>query len=183
MIIYTTAKTDKDLEGILALQRANLATNLTPAEALSQGFVTVVHTLDILRKMNDIEPHVIAKNNDKVVAYLLAMTTDSSADIPILQSMFQTFDEIEYRGRPVSSYQYLVVGQVCIDKDFRGQGLLDRCYQTYRDVFEAKYEFAITEIATRNTRSMQAHKRIGFEEIYPYKAPDGEEWSIVIWNW
>ena len=183
MIIYTTAKTDEDLEGILALQRANLTVNLSPAEAVSQGFVTVIHSLDVLRNMNAIEPHIIAKHNESIVAYLLAMTKEGEKDLPILQPMFRMFREIEYSGRPVSSYRYLVVGQVCVDKAFRGKGVFDRCYQTYREVFQSKYQFAITEIATRNTRSLGAHNRIGFQEIHRYRAPDGEEWSIVIWVW
>lgn len=183
MITYTTARTEQDIEGILALQKANLATNLSPAEASSQGFVTVVHSRETLQKMNAIEPHVIAKQNDNVIAYLLAMTRESSADIPILQPMFQVFDHINYNSRPVSTYSYLVVGQVCVAKAFRGQGILDQCYKTYREVFQPKYEFGITEIATRNTRSVQAHQRIGFQEIYRYTSLEGEEWSIVIWNW
>jgi hypothetical protein len=120
MIIYTSAKSDNDLEGILALQKANLPSSITKEELQSQGFVTVVHSLDDLRKMNEIESHIIAKSDDKVIAYLLAMTSASKNNIPILKPMFQMFDSIDFNGNSVSSYQYIVVGQVCVDKYFRG---------------------------------------------------------------
>ena len=183
MLIYTSAKTDSDLLGILSLQSANLPSNLPAEEMASQGFVTVVHSFDDLKKMNDAEPHIIAKDGDKVIAYLLAMTPAAKNDIPVLRPMFQLFDAVQFSGKPVSFFQYIVVGQVCVDKGYRGQGVLDNCYLTYRSAFNPKYDFAVTEIATRNSRSLAAHKRIGFTELHGYQAPVGEEWSIVLWDW
>ena len=183
MITYTTAETDNDLNGILSLQKANLASNLTSKELPSQGFVTVVHSFEDLKNMNEIEPHIIAKSDDKVIAYLLAMTSASKDNIPVLKPMFAIFDNIYFNNKPVSAYNYIVVGQVCVDKAFRGQGVLDNCYEAYERTFNDKYDFAITEIAVRNNRSINAHKRIGFSQLHSYTAPDGEKWSIVIWKW
>jgi predicted GNAT superfamily acetyltransferase len=183
MITYTTADTDTDLEGILKLQKANLARDLPPEEIRSQGFVTVDHTLAQLRKLNDAEKHIVAKDNAQVVAYLLAMTKECRQDIPILFPMFEIFDSIRYKNRKVSECNYLVVGQVCVDKQYRGQGILDKAYAAYRDHFKSKYDFAITEIAATNTRSRSAHQRIGFQEVHSYTSPDGMEWIVVIWGW
>lgn len=182
MITYTTAQTEQNLLGIISLQQKNLARNLDADEIKEQGFVTVVHSLSDLEKMNAIEQHVIAKRGEMVVAYLLAMTAASKNDIPVLIPMFEMFEQIDYQGKPVSAYQYIVVGQVCVDKSCRGQGVLDACYAEYKKQFQPKYDFAITEIATSNQRSLNAHKRIGFTELHRYTAPDGEEWSIVVWG-
>ncbi|HEY1200857.1 MAG TPA: GNAT family N-acetyltransferase, partial [Niastella sp.] len=84
MITYTTAKNDTDLQQILALQKQNLASGLTKEQISSQGFVTVSHRFEELKKMNEIEQHVIGKDNDRVVAYLLAMTAHSRFDVPVL---------------------------------------------------------------------------------------------------
>src|SRR5678815_1652837 len=96
MIIYTTANSTNDLEGILALQKINLAPSLTKDEIANQGFVTVDHSYDQLKKLNDREKHIIAKENDKVIGYLLAMTKQSRSDIPILVPMFELFETIFY---------------------------------------------------------------------------------------
>jgi hypothetical protein len=133
--------------------------------------------------MNDIEQHIICKDNEKVVAYILAMTAKSKNDIPVLFPMFEIFNKIIYKGKPVADYDYMVVGQVCVHKNYRGQGIFDRCYEAYRNCFKNRYQFAITEIASANLRSINAHKRIGFSEIYAYTAPDLKEWSVVIWSW
>jgi hypothetical protein len=183
MITYTTAKTDNELQQILALQKQNLAAGLSKEQIDSQGFVTVSHSFEDLKKMNDIEAHVIAKDNDRVIAYLLAMTAHSRYDIPVLMPMFEMFEQVEYENRKIADQRYIVVGQVCVAEDYRGQGIFDACYAAYRNCFKEKYDFAITEIALRNQRSINAHKRVGFESIHEYAAPDGEKWSIVVWDW
>ncbi len=133
--------------------------------------------------MNELEAHVIAKDNDRVIAYVLAMTDRSRFDIPILLPLFESFEELQYQHKKIAGYNYMVVGQVCVAADYRGQGVFDACYAAYKNYFKDKYDFAITEVATRNQRSLKAHKRVGFETIHAYIAPDGEEWNIVLWDW
>jgi GNAT superfamily N-acetyltransferase len=183
MIEYIRANSDSDLQQILALQKQNLAAGLTKEQINSQGFVTVSHRFEDLKKMNEIEQHVIGKDNDQVVAYLLAMTAQSKFDVPILFPLFEMFERVNYQDKKIAAWKYIVVGQACVAEGYRGQGVFDACYAAYRDCFKDKYDFAITEIAIRNQRSINAHKRIGFESIYEYAAPDGEEWSVVLWKW
>lgn len=183
MIIFDTANSLADLKGILELQKQNLKINLTDNAISKQGFVTVHHTLEQLQQLNAIEKHVIAKDGDKIIGYVLAMTPKSQSNIPILIPMFKIFGETYFNGKAITTYNYLVVGQVCIDQMYRGQGIFDRCYNAYKECFKAKYDFAITEIAATNLRSLSAHKRVGFNEIATYTAPDQVEWKIVVWNW
>ena len=183
MLVFDTSNSKKDLDGILDLQKTNLAANLTLEEIQSQGFVTVQHTYDVLKKLNDIEKHVIAKDDDKVIGYVLAMTEHSKFDIPILISMFEIFDMMLYHNKKMSAYHYVIVGQVCVHKAYRGQGIFENCYAAYKERYQQKYDFAITEIAHTNTRSLNAHKRIGFKEIHSYVGPDRTAWIVVIWDW
>lgn len=183
MIQYAKASTEADLKGILQLQQQNLASALTEAERSSQGFVTVTHSLEMLQQLNDIEPHIIAKDEDTVIAYLLAMTAQSQDDIPVLRPMFRLFQKVHFAGKTIADFHYMVVGQVCVDKNYRGRGVLDNCYAFYHESFKDTYDFAVTEIAAHNLRSLHAHKRIGFAEVQHYAAPDSVEWVIVVWNW
>jgi hypothetical protein len=183
MINYINALTKEDLLGILYLQKRNLANSLTKKEAETEGFLTVRHNYKALKSLNDIEKHIVAKDNITIVGYLLAMTNQLKLALPILTPMFNLFDNILFANRTISTYTYIVVGQVCISKNYRGQGILDTCYAAYKAYFVTKYDFAITEIASTNLRSLKAHKRIGFEEIDVYLSPDGTEWRIVLWDW
>lgn len=183
LIEFTVSDSENDLQEILALQKANLARLLTLEEAKSQGFVTVQHRYDELKRLNDIEKHIVAKDRGCIVAYVLAMTKQSRHDLPILIPMFEIFDTIKYMDKVIADYNYIVVGQACVDKGYRGKGILDKCYEEYKQRLYKKYDFAITEIACKNLRSVNAHRRIGFKEVHRYTASDGTEWSIVIWDW
>ncbi len=179
-ISYQLADSLQDLEGILVLQRQNLATSLT---SLDQGFVTVVHSINELQKMNNYSQHIIAKDGERVIAYLLAMTFACKEDVPVLLPMFEQFEKITYKNKKLSTYNYLVVGQVCVADGYRGKGILNQCYALYKDTHSVNYDFAITEIATRNITSIKAHQKIGFQEIIRFTDSLPEEWSIVVWDW
>lgn len=183
MVFYTTVSSPEEIRQVLDLQKNNLPQNLTEEEMSKQGFVTVIHSYDTLKKMNDIEQSIIAKNNDLVIGYLLAMTPESKDAIPVLIPMFNAFDDIVYDDKKISAYNYIVVGQVCIAKEWRGQGILDDCYASYKNHFSKKYDFAITEIQSKNKRSIKAHLRIGFKIINSFKDDNGVEWEIVLWDW
>lgn len=183
MIVYTTSTTNEEILQIIELQKNNLPQNLTEEQINSQGFVSVIHSFDVLKKMNDIEQSIIAKDDGRVIGYLLAMTRKSKNDIPVLIPMFNAFDNVVYSNKKIAEYKYIVVGQVCIAEGWRGQGILDDCYTEYKNHFRNKYDFAITEIMNKNKRSMKAHSRIGFETIHTYPDAEGDEWNIVLWDW
>jgi len=180
MVEITQAKSDTDLEGILALQRKNLAVNLSPEEVADQGFVTVVHHLDILRRMNEAGAHTIAKDGDQVVGYALTMLPSFRTEIPVLMSMFDRLDEMEWNGKSLQDTAYFVMGQVCVAKEYRGQGVFDRLYQGLKDFNSDRFELVVTEISRRNTRSLRAHERFGFDIMEEFTDEEnGEEWVIV----
>jgi predicted GNAT superfamily acetyltransferase len=183
MINITTSSTSQELDGILKLQKQNLKKDLTAEQIKEQGFVTVSHSLEDLEKMHRYEPNIIAKDGEAIAAYVLGMTEQSKNDIPRLLEMYESFDHIIYQGKSVAAYRYIVVGQVCVGQDYRGKGLFDQCYKAYKDYFKPKYDFAITEIASINLRSMNAHKRVGFKIIYTYTDSSDVEWDVVVWDW
>lgn len=180
---YHTADSDDDLRGVLTLQVKNLARSLSANEKAEQGFVTVEHCFDLLKKLNNTEKHIVAKSNNIIVGYVLSMTKNARAEIPFLYPMFDVFDRTAYLDRSISEYNYIIVGQVCVDKDFRGQGIFDNCYKAYKDFHKDTYDFAITEIAQTNLRSLNAHKRIGFKELTSYTDSYNTTWIVVVWDW
>jgi ribosomal protein S18 acetylase RimI-like enzyme len=176
------AESISDLEGILKLQQENLPQNITLKEKEEQGFVRVEHNLEMLSDLNSIEPHIIAKDGEKVVAYFLAMTKASINDVPMLIPMFSQFERLYFKGKNICDYKYMVVGQVCIGKSHRGQGLFSRCFEAYKEAFRNNYDFAITEISISNPRSIKAHQKVGFEIIHTFK-DEYETWAIVVCDW
>lgn len=183
MISYQKASSKDDLQGILDLQKINLKQNLDINTQVSQGFVTVNHSFEELKKLNDNQAHIIGKAANKVIAYTLSMSELDAETIPVLRPMFEIFNNLIYKEKSISEYKYLVVGQACVAEEFRGQGVLDACYEKYRETYKKKFDFAITEIAVENLRSRRAHTRIGFQEIHEFTDVNGINWVVVLWDW
>jgi GNAT superfamily N-acetyltransferase len=176
---YRTAQTLADFDGILELQQANLARNIGAAEARSQGFVTLVHTRSLLRAMNADYGHSIAVVEEQVVGYALMMQHRFEAQVPALADLMHQLRQLEWGGRPLATYSYFIMGQICVAKALRGQGVFAALYEHLCARLAKDFELVITEIAVHNPRSLRAHAKIGFVEIRRYSAEDGREWVIV----
>jgi len=177
-ISYGTADTDLDLQQILALQAENLSTNISGEVAKKEGFVTVQHDFGLLKRMNTPYPHTVATANGKVVGYTLVMLRSFAAEIPVLLPMFDRINEAVFDGVKLGDSRYFIMGQVCIAKEYRGQGVFAGLYQKMAEAMAPDFDFIITEIATRNLRSIRAHRKVGFRPVMVYD--DGEEWEVDV---
>lgn len=182
MLQAVQVSTENELQQILLLQQQNLRGATSAAEEKEQGFVTVRHSLKILQQMHALEPSIIVKDNDHLAAYALVMPRECRTIVPELVPMFEGLDKIEYKGKSLNQYNFYVMGQVCVAAAYRGKGIFDMLYRQHHQALQHKYDFVITEIATRNTRSMRAHERVGFITLHVH-SDELDEWAVVIWDW
>eukprot|EP00123_Amoebidium_parasiticum_P020799 comp5651_c0_seq1/m.1546 comp5651_c0_seq1/g.1546 ORF comp5651_c0_seq1/g.1546 comp5651_c0_seq1/m.1546 type:complete len:193 (-) comp5651_c0_seq1:553-1131(-) len=176
------ASSNKDLHGILALQQKNHRKNLTPNTAQTQGFVTVEHNFELLKRMHDAEAHVIGVDeNDDVVGYCLSMRESFRSDIPVLFTMFDLLDKLEVGGETLKQVGYIVMGQLCVAQSHRGCGLVDELFKVHGKHLHGKYGLSVTEVARRNVRSLKVHERAGYRIIHEYK-DDADDWLVVAWD-
>ena len=115
---WTVAKVSEraELEQILALQRANLAVNVSLDEAQAQGFVTAVHSLETLQQMHELAPSIVAPSDSELAGYALTMRVEARAVVPILEPMFELLETLSWHGRPLRDLPFYVMGQVCVAK-------------------------------------------------------------------
>lgn len=172
MILYPQAQTKAEINEILTLQSQNLPKNLGPLEIQKEGFLTVEHNFDLLWEMNTSFPHTLAKEHGKVVGYALSMTPKFALDIPVLKSMFEEIEKVFKGG------EYIVMGQICVAKTHRGQGVFRGLYKNMQTYTRDTFGSIITEVDIKNIRSMNAHKAIGFKELSRYAA-DEKVWSLI----
>lgn len=178
---YGTASTQDELRQILNLQRANHSSTLSGVQIPRDGFVTVMHSLDLLVQMNGAVPQVIARDGDKVVGYALVMLKSFARMIPILQPMFDRLETTGYFKRKITDYRFYVMGQICVDERYRGQGVFDSLYKKHKELLKNDYELCVTSVSTRNPRSMRAHERVGFETVHTFEDTT-DEWNILVWK-
>ncbi len=162
-----------EMEQILSLQRENSPNVLSMQEMEQEGYVTVTHTLDLLERMNKVCPHIIAKENDKVIGYALCMHPKFGNEIDILKPMFKEINSVLPPGE-----KYLVMGQVCIQKEFRKMGIFQNLYKKMQVVNKTNYNCIITEVDALNKRSLNAHFAVGFIELKTYNSY-GRKWHLL----
>lgn len=182
MITATTVKTIGELEQIIALQHKNLKQNITEEEKELQGFVTMEFTMPMLLQLHDLAPDIIIKADETIVAYAMVLLQEGRKAYPGLEPMFANFEKLNWKNKPLIDYKFYVMGQICIDKPYRGQGLFDMLYMKHRDIYSGQFDFIITEISTSNYRSLRAHQRIGFQTIDRFR-DTMDEWDVVLWDW
>ncbi|MFV0248240.1 MAG: GNAT family N-acetyltransferase [Tenacibaculum sp.] len=172
-INYKLTEKTAELQQILELQAKNLLKQLSEDDKIKQGFVTVQHNLEILQNMHLVHPHIIAVSGNTLVGYALSMSKKFKQSIPALAPMFAKIDQSEKANE-----NYLIMGQVCIAKEFREQGIFRKLYAKMKEVFSKMYSCIITEINVLNTRSLKAHSAIGFKELMCYQS-NNQTWLIV----
>lgn len=176
MIKYQRARTDEQLRQILEIQKRALKQNVSLQEQKTEGYITVPHTFEILQKMNNACAHIVAVEKDRVVGYALVMLETFRNEMEILVPMFETADKL------LPNKNYLTMGQVCIDKPHRGKGIFKGLYNFYKEELANQYDCLFTEVATLNTRSLNAHLAVGFK-ILATQETDGTSWEMVNWDW
>lgn len=180
-MIVRPVESELELEEILALQQLNLRGRVSAEEEREQGFVTVAHTSELLRKMHTFAPSIIAREGPALAGYALVMTQDARPLIPILEPMFAQLEDLTYRGHPIRDLRFYVMGQVCVAREARGRGVFDALYEGHRKFCADRFDLVVTEVATRNTRSMRAHERVGFEVIHTYRDAT-DDWAVIAWH-
>jgi GNAT superfamily N-acetyltransferase len=182
MLYATEVTNDDELLHIHELNRDNLRGNLSLQEQEEQGFVTWLYPVSLLQQLDDLAPSIIVKDEDKVVGYALVTPIEAGAFHPDLQAMIHNLETINYAGKPLSSYSYYIMGQVCIEKDYRGRGIFSMLFQKHKELYSDTYDLLVTEISVTNYRSQKAHEKVGFTTIHTY-SDTLDEWNVVAWNW
>ncbi|WPP51119.1 GNAT family N-acetyltransferase [Catalinimonas niigatensis] len=180
--MYELSRTDEDLKRILTLQKKNIESQISHEELQSQGFVTVHHDIGLLQKICGLYGHMLARDMENLAAYALVMLKEYGDTIPVLKPMFEEINQLYFKNEPLEKLPYVVMGQVCVDKAYRGTGVFQHLYQALQRELSSTFTYLITEVAIRNQRSIRAHTKVGFECIKTYEA-DGEVWEILLWDW
>jgi hypothetical protein len=178
---YALVSSGDEIGQILQLQAENHPSALTPEAAASQGFVTVRHDPDVLFRMNQATPAIVARRHGRVVGYALVMPRSFAPDVPILVPLFARLETLSWKGVPLAANpRWFVMGQICVAAGHRGGGVLDGMYRAMAEHYRDRFDFTVTEVAARTTRSLRAHARVGFETLHVYPdATTGEQWHVI----
>lgn len=140
------------------------------------------YPLELLQQMHQLAPSIIVKDGEEVVGYALVTLKEAGNFHNDLRTMFTNLQAVNYQNAPLMSYSFYVMGQVCIEKNYRGKGIFSLLFQHHKTIYSQRYQFLVTEISSSNIRSIKAHEKVGFKTIYTYR-DNNDEWNVVLWDW
>jgi hypothetical protein len=169
--------TPADFEGILLLQHQNLLTTLQ-GEDLSQGFLSIEFTREQLHKINSELGIFVAVQGKAVIGYLMAETAEFAVASPLISNMLKRIKDVVFDDVPLSCC-FFVYGPVCIDRQSRGQGILEGLFGIMKEALGADYDVGIAFVSQKNPRSLQAHTaKLGMRVIDEFEF-GGERYSTL----
>ena len=182
MIRLSQLSQEKEIYQIKSLQEDNLKSQLTKEECESEGFLTASYTVDFLIKMNELHPAILAKDGDTLAGYALVASRANKGEHELLDDLISHCERVIYKEQKLSELPYAIVGQLCVAKKYRGQGLVQKLYQYFKECNQDNFCCCITDVDCQNPRSLKAHVNSGFEVIGSL-GYGGAQWNLVLWNW
>ena len=144
--------TTEDLRQILHLQKQNHKDFIPKDQAQKEGYVTVLHDLRSLSEICGDDGHVIATDaQGKVIGYALTMHSTYADKIPVLYELMEQLRII------IGQNRFLIMGQLCVAKAWRGKGVVGTMYDHMRESFKDQYAGIYTDAINQCTAWNKTH--------------------------
>jgi GNAT superfamily N-acetyltransferase len=140
--IEIVTATERDLDGILALQEVN--------QPEHGGTLSARLARAQLEAMLRDLPLMVARRGDAIVGYLLAASRATVAAVPVIRAMLAAY------GGTADAYVY---GPIVVGEGERGHGLAQRLFESLRSRLPGRE--GILFIRADNTASLRAHEKMG----------------------
>lgn len=154
--IQFEAAKNKDIEGVIALQDIYLVSNMTEEEKAS-GFVTTPFSVEQLKEVIRQDGLFIAKDNNKIIAYIFAASWEYFSQWAIFNHMTRMLSELSFKDFSLTDTNTFQYGPICIDKKYRGKGLINPFFDFMRTHLMQRFPVSITFINKTNVPSQKAH--------------------------
>jgi L-amino acid N-acyltransferase YncA len=166
-----------DFEKMVPLQNQNLATALSDDQK-SDGFLSAAFTAEQFKRMSESVAVVVALDATDVIGFVCASTAEFNSSSPLPAAMIARFPEVMIGTQRLDKLKSFVAGPVCVDKNYRGQGVFEGLYAELFENSPVEYQVALALISTANPRSVRAHAKLGMEVVDSFLFA-GREFFIV----
>ncbi|PIE98303.1 MAG: GNAT family acetyltransferase [Treponema sp.] len=166
---YRFATVD-DIEAVSELQKKYHVSTVSD-EDRPDGFVTTLFTPEQFKSIIEEENGLaIACDKGRVVAYAMSASWKYWSAWPMFAFMIKDLPSVTYLGKQLSEDNSFQYGPVCVDKAYRGKGVVQNIFEFSRREFKKRFPIMITFINKTNPRSFKAHtEKAGFEVIKSFE--------------
>ena len=146
----------EDFPAILRIQAANQIANLSPDER-GQGFLSAQFTIGQILAMAGDLGIIVAAESGTVLGFVCGFRRDFHTGSPVIARMLETFAGVKFDGKPLTAWKTFIYGPVCIDRPYRGRGLLHGLYEEQKRELAGQFEVGVAFVSRSNPHSLKAH--------------------------
>lgn len=173
-----------DLPEIMRIQSANLIPNLSKAEQ-TDGFLSAEFSSEQFVHMDREIPMIVAVVADcgsRLGGYLCGCSLASGANVPILAHMTTLFPTTFYKSKAIDRYRTFIYGPVCVDRPWRGRGILEGLFREYKAPLVGRFDIGILFISLDNPRSLRAHiNKTGMTRLCDFSFND-RDYALLVFD-
>jgi len=149
-------------------------------EDLSQGFLSIEFTREQLHKINSELGIFVALQDKGVIGYLMAESVEVAVESPLIAHLLKRLNGFVFDDVPLSSCHLFVYGPVCIDKQHRGQSVLEELFNVMLQTLQGQYDVGIAFVSALNPRSFNAHKnKLGMQMVDEFEFNGQKYWPLI----
>ncbi len=169
-----------DLTQIKQLQESNHSSCVSDSDKVKEGFVSVRYDIPMLRRISQDIGILVAESAGEIIGYEMPLGLEYAEEIPLLNPFVERFLQLVYDGKKLSEYRIVIEGQICVDREHKGQGIAEELHKSFLDMLKGRYDLIVTEISDLNPRSLHVHtKKLGLQVIDEYSA-EGRQWYVLL---
>lgn len=159
-----------DYADIAALLSASVFGALEPAER-REGFLQGSFTPDIVHWFDRSAGVFVACDGARIIGVLCACDLGDGRLPPQAEGLRAHLPEWRLDGNPIPLDRTLCYGPVCIDRRYRGRGLLKRLFAALLESAAPAYDYGVAFVSVENPRSLAAHRDgLGMRQLGEYDA-------------
>ena len=163
---------------IVRLNAANFIGNLAEEER-RDGFLSAIFTPQQVAAMAADLGITVALDGDAVAGFVCAFRNDFDHGSPVVAKMIASYGDVKFDHRPLTSYSTYAYGPVCIDRAYRGKGVLRGLFEAQKQDLAGQFDVGVALIARNNPHSMQAHVAgLGMTEVGEFEV-NGNVYATV----
>jgi hypothetical protein len=163
-VSYTRARPEH-YEAVLRLQSANFIANLSEEER-RDGFLSAEFTLEQVAEMAEDLGTMLALAENGLAGFVCAFRREFATGSPVIAKMIESYDVLNFEGKPLSFYNSYIYGPVCIAREYRRRGVLRGLYEAQKKDLAGRFEIGVAFVSRANRHSLDAHVAgLGMTEI------------------
>src|SRR4030095_7072660 len=90
---------------------------------------------------------LVARDAEHVAGYLCASGIEFNRQFPMLAAMIERYGEVSFQGRALSNQTTFVYGPACVDRAYRGQGVLRGMFRKLLREIPGRFDAGVAFVA------------------------------------